>query len=75
MDTFALLSLGNISSKVGIWYLGRMTALVRSLGSRQILILFGMFTTTILLIQSVGMVIFSIIPFLSRSSCLALTVS
>ena len=55
--------------------MGRMTAVFRSLGSKQILILLGVVTTTILLIQSVGIATFSTIPFLSSSSSLAFTLS
>ena len=52
-----------------------MTALLRSWGSRQILILLGVLTTTMLLIHPVGMVTFSAIPLLSKSSSFSLTLS
>ena len=52
-----------------------MTALLRSWGSSQILILLGVVTTTMLLIHSVGTVTFSTIPLLSKSSSFSLTLS
>ena len=52
-----------------------MTTLLRSWGSRQILILLGVLTTTMLLIHPVGMVTFSVIPLLSKSSSFSLTLS
>ena len=72
-EYFALLSISNHSSRVSNLNFGQTTTVLRSLGSKQILILLGVVTTTILLIQSVGIATFSKIPFLSRLSSLAFT--
>ena len=73
VKTLALLSFGRTSSSVDIWYFGGHTALFRSFGFRQILIFPGLATTTILLIQSVGSVSFTMIFFFASSCNLALT--
>ena len=52
-----------------------MTALLRSWGSRLILILLGVLTTTMLLIHSFGMLTFFTICFPSKSSSFSLTLS
>ena len=52
----------------GIWYLGLWIALFKSLGSMQILIFPGFDKMTVLLIHSVGSVIFWMMPFFSSSS-------
>ena len=73
MDTLALANFGKTLSTLGIWYFGLLIARFKSQGSMHTFNFPVFCTTTKLLIQSVGLVFWIMIPSFSISSIFSLS--